>query len=180
MNLSDIIARYMRLKDLGVLSVRIEGESHLLKIYIDAGGVSSLSLGACKNEECLKRMNGLTCLEHFFVKGVKSPAPSKLPLTARLMELLGIDDSELSAETMPSNPGVNIQPLVITDVEEEIIDLIGPIGKMIVDNIFSEISYRRGNSMPSEDYYYLLESLIKELPVQQKTSFSEKFKKRGK
>ncbi len=176
MDLSDIIKKYLRTKDSGLLSIKIEGDSHLLKIYFEHGEVVFLTHGICKNEDCLKKLSALVPVEHFFLRGVKSPTTSKAPLTGRLIELTGMGDVELSVETMPPSPGLNIQPHRITAVEEEFIELIGPIGKMIVDNLFSEISYSRGNPMPSEDYSYFLASLIKELPAQQQSSFSGKNK----
>lgn len=175
MNLLDIIKRYLRIKDSGLLSIKVEGESHLLKIYLDKGEVVSLSLGNCKDDECLKRLEGLVPVEHFFMRGVRSPSPSKVPLTERLAALSGMGDSELIVETMPPSRGVDIPPEAITAMEEGFIELIGPIGRMMIDNVFSEVSYKRGNPMSSEDYSYLLESLIKELPAQQQALFSERY-----
>ncbi|MBI3378103.1 MAG: hypothetical protein HY035_06865 [Nitrospirae bacterium] len=176
MNLSDIITKYIRTKDSGLLSIKVEGESHLLKIYFGSGEVVSLNLGTCKDEECLKKLDSIVPLEHFFVRGVKPPTKSSTPLTEKLIAHTGMSAMEVDAG-IPSTHGVNIQPSVITDVEEEFIDLIGPIGKMIVDNIFSEISSSRGKPMPSEDYSYLLESLIKELPAKQQEAFRAKYRR---
>jgi hypothetical protein len=175
MNLLDIIKRYLRIKDSGLLSIKVEGESHLLKIYLDNGEVVSLSLGSCKDDECLKRLEGLVPVEHFFMRGVRSPSPSKVPLTERLAALTGTGDSESVAGPMTPIPGLNIKPETIAALEEEFIDLIGPIGRMMIENIFSELSYKRGNPMSSEDYSYLLESLIKELPAQQQALFGERY-----
>ncbi|PKL52277.1 MAG: hypothetical protein CVV37_02185 [Nitrospira bacterium HGW-Nitrospira-1] len=172
MHIPDIIKKCLRVKDSGLLSIKIEGDSHLLKIYLDNGEVVALSLGLCKNEDCLKKLNGAVALDHSFLKGVKSPMPANVPLTPKLIELIGgSSDAGLMAEAIPSSPGVNIRPQIIASLEEEFIGLIGPIGKMLVDNIFSKISYSRGNSMQAEDYSYLLESIKKELPDQEQVSF---------
>lgn len=176
MNLSDIINIYIRTKDSGLLSIKAEGESFLLKIYFEAGEVVFLNLGTCKNEECFKKLESIVPLAHFFLRNMASPTKSSTPLTEKLIAHTGMSDMKVDAG-IPSTPGVNIQPHVITNVEEEFIDLIGPIGKMISDNIFSEISYRRGSPMPSEDYSHLLASLIKELPAEQQEAFRAKQRK---
>lgn len=176
MNLSNIFKKHLKARDSGLLSIKIEGENHLLKIYLEKGEVVAISCGTYKNEDCLKKLNAIVPLEHFFLEGVKPPITSSIPLTDKLLEIIGAIDFKINIET-PSNTGTNIQPETITALEEEFIDLIGPIGKVLIDNIFSEISYSRGEPMPLEYYSYLLESLIKELPSHLQTSFSEKYKR---
>lgn len=177
MNLTDIFKKYIRTKDSGLLSIKIEGDNHLLKLYFERGEVVSISLGGCKNEECLKKMNKVIPVEYSFIKGVKPPAKTDLPLTERLMELSGISIPELGSELLSTGIDTAILPQTVTALEEEFIDMIGPIGKMIMDNTFSEISYRRGNSMSVGDYSILLDTLVKELPSRQRSMFSEKYRK---
>jgi hypothetical protein len=170
------IKKHLRTKASGLLSIRLEGESHLLKIYIEKGEIVSLSLGTYKNEDCLDKLDGVVPIEHFFVRGAKSPIISSIPLTEKLTELSWMANSETNVK-ISSSHGVSIQPQIIASLEEEFIGIIGPIGRIFVDNIFSEISYSRGKPMSSEDYSYFLENIIKELPVNQQASFSEKYKK---
>lgn len=177
MNLTDIFKKYIRTKDSGLLSIKIEGDNHLLKLYFERGEVVSISLGGCKNDECLKKMNRVIPVEYSFIKGVKPPAKTDLPLTERLMELLGIANAGPVSGIQSQGIDTSIQPQTVTVLEEEFIDMIGPIGKMIIDNAFSEISYRRGNPMPEDDYSLLLETIVKELPASQRSMFSEKYRK---
>ncbi len=177
MNLPDILRKNLRIKDSGLLSIKLDGESHLLKIYLENGEVVSLSLGTCKNEDCIKRLHTVVPLDHSFLKGAKSPATANVPLTQKIIEITGTNDSGSKAEGIPVNPGVTIKPQTIAAVEENVVEIIGPIGKMIVDKIFSKLSYSRGNTMSAEDYSYLLELLMKELPAEEQTSFIEKYRK---
>lgn len=163
--------------DSGLLSIKIEGESHLLKVYFDRGEVTSISIGTCKNEECLKRLNNVIPIEYSFIKGVPPPTRTGLPLTEKIMELSGIAIAESSPELPSAAQGASIQPQMVADLEEGFVEMIGPIGRIIIDNVFSEISYKRGNPMLAEDYSYLLKTLIEELPVRQQTLFSEKYRK---
>ncbi len=177
MNLSDIFRKYIRTKDSGLLSIKIEGDNHLLKIYFERGEVVSISLGGCKDEECLKRLNRVIPSEHFFIKGLKPPTSAVIPLTEKIMELTGIIIPESGSETLHSDRNNNIiQPQIVTDLEKGFIEMIGPIGKMIIDNVFSEISYTRGNPMPQGDYSHLLKALTKKLPVLQRALFSDKYR----
>lgn len=176
MNLIDILKRYIRKNDSGLLSIKIEGDSHLLKIYFERGEVVSISLGGCKDEECLKRLNKVIPVEHSFIKGVKPPARADSPMTERLMELLGIPFFDSGPEARATGRDIAIQPQTVAAVEEDFIDTIGPIGKMIVDNIFSEISYRRGNPMAEGDYSIFLDTILKELPSRQRSLFNEKYR----
>lgn len=177
MNLPDILRKYLRIKDSGLLSIKLDGESHLLKIYLENGEVVSLSLGTCKNEECLKQLNNVTPLEHSFLKGVKPHVQAKEPLTRKIFEIAGIADAEIKAKGTSDSSGISIQPQKVIAVEENVVEIIGPIGKIIVDKIFSKLSYSRGNTMSAEDYSYLLELLMKELPAEEQTSFIEKYRK---
>ncbi|MEK6693660.1 MAG: hypothetical protein AABY44_09575 [Nitrospirota bacterium] len=177
MNLTDIFKKYIRTKDSGLLSIKIEGDNHLLKLYFERGEVVSISLGGCKNDECLKKMNKVIPVEYSFIKGVKPPARAVIPLTEKIMELTGITIPESGSETLHSGRNNNIiQPQMVTDLEEGFIEMIGPIGKMIIDNVFSEISYTRENPMPQGDYSHLLKVLTKKLPVLQQALFSNKYR----
>lgn len=177
MNLPDILRKYLRSKDSGLLSIKLDGESYLLKIYLENGEIVSLSHGTCKNEECIKKLHAVVPIDHSFMKGAKSPTTANVPLTQKIIELIGVNNAGSKAERISSNPGVAIKPQIIAAVEENVVEIIGPIGKMIVDNIFNRVSYSRGNSMPAEDYDYLLEHLIKELPAQEQASFIAKHRK---
>ncbi len=175
--LSPLIGKYLRSKDTGLLSIKIEGESYLLKICFDSGEIVSLSLGACKNEECLRRLDGVVPVEHSFLPGMKPTTPAKAPLTEKVIAIVGTAGSETVAEPAPSRPAVAVQPQTVKALEEEFIELIGPIGKMLSDTVFAGLSYSRGNLMPLEDYSRLVDSLAKELPDQHQAPFVAKHRK---
>ncbi len=175
--LSPLIGKYLRSKDTGLLAIKIEGESHLLKICFDGGEIVSLNLGACKNEECLRKLDGVVPVEHSFLPGMKPTTPAQAPLTEKIIAIIGTAGSEAVAEPAPSRPGVAVQPQTVKAVEEEFIELIGPIGKMISDTVFAGLSYSRGNPMPFGDYSRLVDLFAKELPDQHQASFVAKHRK---
>lgn len=173
--LAEVVADIHRTKKTGLLSIVVKSTGNHFKMFFQEGEVYHVTCADSRDLDCLATVDRLEFSECFFVPGVKLDVRGEnIPPTAAIIKHL-----ETAAKTVESRspPGVNIQPPVITDVEEEFIELIGPIGKMIVDNIFSEISYSRGNPMPSDDYSCLLESLIKELPAKQQDVFRAKYKR---
>ncbi|MDI6801530.1 MAG: hypothetical protein QMD01_05695 [Thermodesulfovibrionales bacterium] len=120
-----------------------------------------------------KKLNGIIPIEYTFVKGIKSSFPS-LPLTEKLLETLGSSFNSHETDNIPYK-GHYIPPERIRAVEEYLVELIGPIASIIMDNIFSDISYARENPMRSEDYTYLLNSMEKELSENQKVALRTRY-----
>ncbi len=176
MKLGDIFRRYLsREKEAGLLSIKFDGIEHLFKMYIDEKGeVVYLTFGTCKNEECLDKIKGLKPLEHFFLKGVKPPSISGVPLTERVMSITGIDT--ISSTSEGRSEIEDIPPETIKRIEDDFVDIIGPIGRVIIDNLYSSFSYKKGDRMRSDDFTTFMESLIKELPPSEQARFKTKYK----
>ncbi len=172
MGLAEIIKLHVTKADSGVLSVKLKDEPHLLKVYIDRGEVVYVTLGTLKNEECFSRLKNAVPVEYFFLKGVTAPHRVEGGCTEKLIEALGL----LSAEALKASTGVTVSPQDVQRLEAEFIELIGPIGKLIIDDLFSKIAYTRGNPMTQGDYLMLVDSLTKELPASEQGRFSSKYK----
>jgi hypothetical protein len=169
MTLSGILRQYLKKGENGVLSVKLQDEAHLFKVYIEDGEVIYITLGTSKNEECLKSLKNALPVEHFFLKGVKAPARAEGVLTQSLLESLGIE--EITAKSTAT-----VKPDEVQRLEVAFVELIGPIGKLIIEDNFSKLGYRRGEPIPQEDYSRLVESLSKELPASEQGRFISKFK----
>ncbi len=176
MNLGDIFKRYlMREKESGMLSIKFDGVEYLFKMYINENcEVVYMTFGTYKNEECLDKIKGLKPSEHFFLKGVKPPSISGVPLTERVMNIIGIDAISSTAEGIPEREDILFE--TIKKVEDDFVDIIGPIGRVIIDNLYSSLSYKRGDKMRSDNFARFMESLIKELPPSEQTRFKAKYK----
>jgi hypothetical protein len=189
MGFEDIVVRHIRARDSGLLSVKLQGEAHLLKVYFDGGEVVALSLGMLKNDDCLARLAGAVILEHFFLPGAKSSAVATVPLTDRLGAAASGARSDQSAGAppappaqagRPSGPGAgapDVAPTVIVAVEDECIGVIGPIGTIIVENAMADLGYKRGANMPASSFNAFIEALALELPSAVQAAFRAKYRK---
>lgn len=176
MNISDIIKKYYRTRETGLLSVKVEGQTHLLKIYFADGDIVHLSMGACKNKDCFNRLADLAPSEHFFVKGVKAPGATGAPITEALLNFLDINKDAIDGAAGSSSAGETVQASKISAAEKEFLDIIGPIGAVMIDSLYSRFSYKKGAPMGADEFSLLIDSLSKELPAQYRPPFAQKYK----
>ncbi|HDZ87612.1 MAG TPA: hypothetical protein ENH38_03205 [Nitrospirae bacterium] len=57
---------------------------------------------------------------------------------------------------------------------DDFIDIVGPLGTVIADKVFSDIEYNRGSEMSGEDYSALLSALLNEIPEKIRENFKNK------
>jgi hypothetical protein len=163
-------------KESGLLSVKVEGQERLVNIYFEQGKVVGITIGHMKNAACLDALAQSSPLESAFMKDCKVPdfvvAPEEdikklealfalYPVTAR--ETFGGKGTE-----------VNVKADVLIKLERDFVEIIGPIGKMIVDAYCEEFGYKRGQDMPASLYCQLFEKLKADLPVQYQSAFAAK------
>lgn len=179
MNLQNLISPYKAKGDTGLLSIKVEGNEHLVKIYFNLGMVVGLSIGTLKNEACLNILGKCKPMNATFMKGYKTPdsvATDKAEIDSKLEGLFAsypVTGGTTIAGSDAQTVAVRANDLL--KLEADFINIIGPIGKMIVDNVYSEIGYSRGNDMPSPLYSRLIDRLKGELPSQHQPTFAAKF-----
>ena len=66
---------------------------------------------------------------------------------------------------------------VLSELEEAFIDIMGPIGVLILNDRYSGLSYVRGETIIAKNYHALLSFIVDELPEAKKTAFLEKFRR---
>lgn len=179
MNLKKLVSLYKEKNDTGLLSIKVEGNEHLVKIYFELGLVVGLSIGTLKNDACLNILGKCKPTDATFMKGYKQPdfaAAGKAEIDGKLEGLLasypvtgGAAIAGGSAHT------VSVKAADLHKLEEDFINFFGPIGKMIVDTVYAELGYNRGNDMPSPQYSLLIDRLKGELPAEHQSSFAAKF-----
>jgi hypothetical protein len=179
MGLKKLIKPYKEKKDSGLLSVKVEGSEHLVKIYFELGMIAGLSIGTLKNEDCFNILCDCRPMEASFIKGYKTPdfvSADKATINDKFEQLLSssypVTGASLSAEERPQRV-VSAESLL--KLEEDFINVIGPIGRMIIDTAYIDLGYSRGKDMPSSLYSRFIERLRGELPDQHQRTFAVKY-----
>jgi len=179
MSMQGIILPHKETKDSGLLSIKLEGHEHLLKIYFELGLIVGLSMGTLKNAECLHALGKCNPVEAVFLKGYKTPdyaATEDQSISAQIQELFAsnpVTGSVASTETKVSAPAVSAASLA--SLEDAFINIMGPIGRMILDTAYTDLGYHRGADMPASQYSQLIGRLQENLPGQFQSAFAEKY-----
>jgi len=174
MGLKKLVRPYKEKKDSGLLSVKVEGHDHLLKIYFELGMVAGLSIGTLKNEACFDMLSKCRPLEATFMKGFKTPdfVANKSEINNKLEELFASYPVTGGTSAGKGTHTVNVKADDLVKLENDFVNIMGPIGKMVLDTIYSDIGYSRGTDMPSSLYSQLFDKLNEELPDQHRASFA--------
>jgi hypothetical protein len=174
--LNILVWPYKEKRETGLLSVKVDGYEHLVKIYLDLGMVVGLSMGNMKNESCLDTLAQCRPLGSTFLRGFKVPdyAVAEKEDAARLEELFTLYPVTGGKTAGEKAPAASVSADKIRKLEQEFIDLIGPIGTIFIEAFYSEYSYRRGQDMPAHLYSQLFDQLRTELPSQYQAAFAAK------
>ncbi len=173
MKLASILKKYLIRGKTGQLVIKFVDEGHLCKIYIEDGNAVYVSMGNVSPEEVPDYISGKKPEEANFIEGVPPLKRLREPLNERLLNLdvaegvvHAVDDIEVEGVVPPEK----VEALV-----ESFIDIVGPLGTMFAEKVFSNLGYTRGTEMRGEDYSVLLSSLLDEVPEAKR----EEFKKRN-
>jgi hypothetical protein len=178
MSLKKLVSQYKEKKDSGLLSVKVEGQEHLLKIYFELGMVVGLSLGTLKNDACIDILGTCNPIDSAFIKGYKTPdfvVAEKDEINNKLEGLFASYPVTGGMTTDNGTHTVKVKADDLIKLETDFINIIGPIGKMLVDTIYSEIGYSRGTDMPSPLYSQLIDKLKESIPEQHHATFAAKY-----
>jgi hypothetical protein len=178
MSIKNLLSQYKEKKDSGLLSVKVEGNEYLLKIYFELGMVVGLSIGTLKNEDCFDVLGNCRPMEASFIKGYRTPdfaANHKEEINDRLDGFLATYPVISSITAGNGQPAEKIPSQDIHKLETAFIDLIGPLGKMIIETAYSDIGYRRGADMLPREYSRLIDKLQEALPPEHRSSFAAKY-----
>lgn len=177
MILKNLVWPYKEKKESGLLSVKVEGNEHLLKIYFEFGVIVGLSMGTLKNESCLDSVLQCRPVDATFIKGYKAPdfALAKKEEAGKLEKIFATYPVVGGTIEEGDTEIVKVTAQNLDKLEKDFIDIMGPIGKMLINAFYLEFAYHRGNTMLSPQYSLLVEKLKAELPEQQRASFGAKY-----
>jgi hypothetical protein len=167
---------YKEKRESGLLSVKVDGYEHLVKIYFEHGTVVGLTMGNMKNESCLDALILCKPLAATFISGFKTPdfAVAGKEDAGKLEELFALYPVTGGRTNGGKASAVSVSADNILKLEKDFIDIIGPIGRIFIDAFYSEYSYKHGQDMPAPLYSQMLEKLGAELPGQHQAAFASK------
>jgi len=162
----------------GLLSVKVEGNDHLVKIYIEYGIIVGMSMGALKNELCLDALKNCKPVDATFIKDCKAPsftASGKTETNNKLEEFFGFSSSLGLQKSEKELHATNVSIKHLQKLEQDVTDILGPITKILIDSIYAEIGYSKDKEMSAFLYKQLIDKIKKELPREQYSAFLEKY-----
>jgi len=179
MSLIKLVLPYKQKKDSGLLTIKVEGYENLLKIYFELGMVAGLSIGTLKNEDCFNMLGKCRPIGATFMKGYKAPdlvAADKKEINNKFDQLIASYPITGGTSTgTGASKVVHVRADDLLKLENDVINIMGPVGKMILETLYAELGYTRGVDMPSPMYSQLLDKIKGELPSQHQPTFAAKY-----
>ncbi len=168
LQLADTIKRHLNSKETGLLSVKIKGGQHLLKVYFVQGQVTNLQFGMSRNNECFPVLDTPDVESMYFMKDVRSPVKES--------------DSNVLTQTLCSHIGNNgltgrgssdaiVKPEKVTQTVNDFIAIVGPIGQIALSELYEKLGYRLGDPMPGNNFRQFVTQLAAELPERNRADY---------
>jgi len=173
--LGPILKSYLGTDSTGQLVIKFAGEAYLCKVNIADGDATYISMGHKTPDETMeyiadKGIEGVDFIEDF--------CPSKECngiLNDRLLSLLQDRDIPANAANFNINVSEPVSSKKIDELIADFIEIVGPLGTVIINNSFSNLGYVKGNKMDGGDYSTLLYILLNEIPDEKKNEFKKRY-----
>ncbi len=184
MDLGEVLKTYLSDDQQGQLVIKFVGENHLCKISVENGQAIYLTLGTMGPTDALDAMVGKVAEWSNFIKGL--PARKRLdePINQLLLDIAGATPptegeaaqaAEIGGEATPENKivieGAEIDAARISTVTNQFIDLVGPFGTILIENICSDLAHTDGASMNAATFTRFIAALSAEIPDDDRQSF---------
>nr|WP_320050752.1 hypothetical protein [uncultured Desulfuromonas sp.] len=174
MDLASVFRKYAA-EGTGQLALKFADTAHLCKISIENGDAVYIKLGTLSPEDTLEAIAGKELLEASFIKGFAPRKRLDIPITGRLIgedkvnsPLAGVSSDERHIVT------TKIPADVVTRLMNDYIDVVGPLGVVIVEKFIKTSGYVRGDKMDADVYMALLEQLLVDIPESMREEFHSK------
>ncbi len=189
--LADVIADISRSGNTGILSIGVKNDPSLFKIFFRAGAIYHITHGTCRDVECLIKLSDLDLEAGFFMSGARVEIPGQtLPRNEEIIakartsgkmiqwDVRPAAGTDTSREAVPKKP-VSQETLVevstLMRMEEELLNIVGPVAQMVLDNAYGKCNLRKGAPIKMLDFKRLIQMVSEQLPEEQKKAFIEKF-----
>jgi len=180
--LSDIVEEIAKGKKTGILSISVKNDSSLFKVFFRNGAVYHATHGTCKDMDCVKNLGRLEFDTGFFHLGATVDITNaSFPPTDEIIERIRTIDKTITwssgaAEKTAVKPaGGGAAPAGIDDVERELVNIVGPIAPMLIENAYSAMGIRAGQPVPGPQLTQLIAKIADQLPEDQRSAFLGRF-----
>jgi hypothetical protein len=158
----------------GQLALKFADTAHLCKISIEDGEAVYIKLGTLSPEQTLEAIAGKELIDASFIKGFAPRKRLDAPITKILVGEGGAattpnvnsEDRHIVTSSMPGD--------VVTRLLNDYIDVVGPLGVVIVEKFIKTSGYVRGDQMDAVEYAALLEQLLIDIPESMRQEFQAK------
>lgn len=178
MDIASVFKRYA-MEGTGQLALKFADLPHLCKIAIEDGEAVFIKLGLLSPEETLQAISDKTLLEANFIHGFKPRKRLPQPITQLLIGL----ESESSTNNLTStteatsiSSGRFVSSQNISIMINHYVDIVGPLGVVMMENYIKALGYVQGQEMDSNSYNDLLDKLLIDLPEGVRAEFILKHK----
>lgn len=171
--------QYLKSQRTGQIVIKLKGEPHLLKVNIESGEVVYISIGNKTPDETIEYIKSKEIEEVNFIEGIKPVKKVDPPLTEKILKLFGIEEepSAASADISPDlmiKHGEVVPPEKVQAVMDIFIDIVGPLGPVLLENIIKRLHYEKGKAMDDTTYSGFLSYLLEEIPEEKRRLFKDK------
>jgi len=185
-NLADIITEVSGAGETGILTLSMKNDTALFKIFFKSGKVYHITHGACKDRECLATMSDQPFNQGSFLSGahVDMKDVSVIPLDAvmaavrkssKMIEWGGRGDGGAKSSGQAVNATAAVAPAVIGRIEEELLNMVGPIAPMVLANAYDACSLKQGTTLTKPEFQRFLIKISDQLPEEHKKPFLKQF-----
>jgi hypothetical protein len=158
----------------GQLALKFADTAHLCKISIEDGEAVYIKLGTLSPEQTLEAIAGKELIDASFIKGFAPRKRLDAPITQILVGEGGAastpnvnsEDRHIVTSSMSGD--------VVTRLLNDYIDVVGPLGVVIVEKFIKTSGYVRGDQMDPVEYAALLEQLLIDIPESMRQEFQAK------
>lgn len=185
-NIADIITEICEAKVTGILSLSLNNDSSLFKVFFRDGTIYHITHSTCKDHECIARIPGHNFVTGLFMPGAQVDIQNGLPMSnqeiiasvrkaGKTIEWGGRWDGS----QRPAQDGGIISTLVDTSVmnkmAEELLNTAGPVASLVLANAYTSCGLKEGQRITKTEFHRLVKTISGQLPDEHRESFLKKF-----
>lgn len=176
MDLATAFQKYARGEN-GQLILKFSETDHLCKISIENGEAVYIKLGNRDIEEILEFVTTHDPIEVSFIKGFLPKKRLPTSITNRILKPGDLKKNDDVLEVEGAYPsGELISVAKVNKTFNKYVDMVGPLGAVMLENILKKLDYTKNSPMPADDFAYLINELVKDVPQDMRAEFMEAVK----